>query len=87
MTGAKPFDIPKREVWEAFKHVKANQGAAGVDGQSIQDFEARLADNLYKLWPTQPLSPGEYAVVQYVEGDGQIQVWDFRVPLNPAKTQ
>src|SRR5438552_14978429 len=31
---AKPFKIPKREVWEAFKHVKANQGAAGVDGQS-----------------------------------------------------
>ena len=33
MTKAKPFDIPKREVWEAFKKVKANQGAAGVDGQ------------------------------------------------------
>ena len=37
---AKPFDIPKREVWEAFKRVKANQGAAGVDGQSIAGFEA-----------------------------------------------
>src|ERR1700739_2033928 len=37
---AKPFDIPKREVWEAFKRVKANQGAAGVDRQSIADFEA-----------------------------------------------
>ena len=58
MIGAKPFDIPKREVWEAFKHVKANQGAAGVDGQSIQDFEARLADNLYKLWNR--LSSGSY---------------------------
>ena len=39
MTKAKRFDIPKREVWEAFKKVKANQGAAGVDGQSIADFE------------------------------------------------
>ena len=35
MGEAKPFDIPKRDVWEAFKVVKANQGAAGVDGQSI----------------------------------------------------
>jgi RNA-directed DNA polymerase len=47
---AKPFKIPKREVWEAFKHVKANQGAAGVDGQSIAEFEANLSGNLYKLW-------------------------------------
>ena len=39
MGKAKPFDIPKREVWEAFKRVKANQGAAGVDRQSIADFE------------------------------------------------
>ena len=47
---AKPFSIPKREVWEAFKRVKANQGAAGVDGQSIAEFEANLSGNLYKLW-------------------------------------
>jgi retron-type reverse transcriptase len=47
---AKPFKIPKREVWEAFKRVRANQGAAGVDGQSIAEFEANLSGNLYKLW-------------------------------------
>jgi retron-type reverse transcriptase len=47
---AKPFKIPKRDVWEAFKRVKANQGAAGVDGQSIAEFEANLSGNLYKLW-------------------------------------
>ena len=58
MTKAKPFDISKREVWEAFKKVKANQGAAGVDGQSIGEFEANLADNLYKLWNR--LSSGSY---------------------------
>ena len=46
---AKPFPIPKREVWEAFKRVKANQGAAGMDGQSIAEFEANLSGNLYKL--------------------------------------
>jgi group II intron reverse transcriptase/maturase len=58
MTEAKPFNIPKREVWEAYKRVKANQGAAGVDGQSIEEFEARLAGNLYKLWNR--LSSGSY---------------------------
>src|SRR5258706_15422681 len=55
---AKPFKIPKREVWEAFKRVKANQGAAGVDGQSIAEFEADLRNNLYKLWNR--LSSGSY---------------------------
>jgi hypothetical protein len=55
---AKPFDIPKREVWEAFKRVKANQGAAGVDRQSIADFEVDLSNNLCKLWNR--LSSGSY---------------------------
>ena len=58
MDRAKPFDIPKREVWEAYKRVRANQGAAGVDGQSIADFEADLANNLYKLWNW--MSSGSY---------------------------
>jgi RNA-directed DNA polymerase len=58
MNKAKPFDIPKREVWAAFKHVKANQGAAGVDGQSVAEFEADLSNNLYKLWNR--LSSGSY---------------------------
>ena len=58
MDRAKPFDIPKREVWEAYKRVRANQGAAGVDGQSIADFEADLSNNLYKLWNR--LASGSY---------------------------
>jgi RNA-directed DNA polymerase len=58
MTRTKSFDISKREVWEAFKKVKANQGAAGVDGQSIEEFEADLTGNLYKLWNR--LSSGSY---------------------------
>jgi len=49
MDRAKPYDIPKREVWEAYKRVRANQGAAGVDGQMISDFEADLENNLYTL--------------------------------------
>jgi RNA-directed DNA polymerase len=54
----KSFEIPKRLVWEAYKSVKANKGAAGVDGQSIEDFEADLRDNLYKIWNR--MSSGTY---------------------------
>jgi len=55
---AKPFVISKREVWGAYKRVKASQGAAGVDGQSIADFERNLKRNLYKIWNR--MSSGSY---------------------------
>lgn len=54
----KPFDISKREVWEAYQQVKRNQGAPGVDGQSIVDFETDLKGNLYKIWNR--MSSGTY---------------------------
>ena len=50
MDDAKPFGISKREVWEAYKRVRANQGAAGVDEQSLAEFAEDLTNNLYKLW-------------------------------------
>lgn len=46
----KPFNIPKQLIWEAFQCVKANGGSAGVDRESIEQFESRLGDNLYRLW-------------------------------------
>jgi RNA-directed DNA polymerase len=46
----KPFEIPKALVWEAFQRVKANGGSAGVDNESIEEFEKSLSDNLYKVW-------------------------------------
>jgi RNA-directed DNA polymerase len=55
---AKPFGITKREVWEAYKRVKANQGAAGGDGQSIEEFEEDLSNNLYRIWNR--MSSGSY---------------------------
>ena len=58
MSKAKPFSIAKREVWEAYKRVRSNQGTAGVDGQSIAEFEEDLANNLYKLWNR--MSSGSY---------------------------
>jgi group II intron reverse transcriptase/maturase len=55
---AKPFNISKGEVWEAYKRVKANRGAAGVDNQSIDAFDKDLEDNLYKIWNR--MSSGSY---------------------------
>jgi RNA-directed DNA polymerase len=54
----KPFVISKQVVWEAYEKVKANRGAAGVDGESISEFEENLKANLYKLWNR--LSSGSY---------------------------
>jgi RNA-directed DNA polymerase len=54
----KSFEISKRAVWEAYRRVKANKGGAGVDGESIAEFEVDLKDNLYKLWNR--LSSGTY---------------------------
>ena len=54
----KPFQIAKWVVWEAYQRVKANKGAAGADGQTIEQFEQDLKGNLYKLWNR--LSSGSY---------------------------
>jgi group II intron reverse transcriptase/maturase len=50
MDNANSFYIAKRDVWDAYKQVKANRGAAGVDGQSIEDFDRDLSKNLYRIW-------------------------------------
>lgn len=55
---AKPFVISKEVVWKAYKRVKANKGAAGVDEESIEEFERNLKGNLYKLWNR--MSSGSY---------------------------
>jgi len=55
---AKSFEISKHVVLEAWKRVKANKGAAGVDSELISDFEENLKDNLYKIWNR--MSSGSY---------------------------
>ena len=57
-SAVKPFDISKREVWEAYEKVKANKGAPGVDGVGLAEFEADLRGNLYKIWNR--MSSGSY---------------------------
>lgn len=54
----KPFSIAKRTVWEAYQHVKANRGAAGIDDETIAMYEQNLSKNLYKLWNR--MSSGSY---------------------------
>lgn len=74
MDKAKSFCISKRDVWEAYKRVRANQGAAGVDGESIAAFDEDLGNNLYWIWNR--MSSGSYfppAVrrVDIPKGDGR----------------
>ena len=57
-TEAKPFCISKALLWEAWQRVKANRGAAGIDGQTIGGFEADLSKNLYRIWNR--MSSGSY---------------------------
>jgi len=47
---SKAFEISKKLIWEAYQRVKSNGGAAGVDREAIEKFEADLRNNLYKLW-------------------------------------
>ena len=54
----KPFEIPKRLVWESYQRVKANRGAAGIDAVSIDEFDRDRNRNLYRIWNR--LSSGSY---------------------------
>ena len=76
MSEAKPFSISKDLVARAWQLVKANRGAAGVDGQSVQAFEKDRRDNLYKVWNR--MSSGSYFPppvrrVEIPKGDGRMR--------------
>lgn len=73
----KPYTISKRMVWDAWQRVKANRGAPGVDGQTVENFERRLKDNLYKVWNR--MSAGSYQpkavrLCEIPKGDGKKRV-------------
>src|SRR5262245_65062983 len=55
---SKSHDIPKRLIWDAWLKVRSKGGAAGADGVTIEQFETRLQDNLYRLWNR--MSSGSY---------------------------
>jgi RNA-directed DNA polymerase len=58
VTSTKSFGISKHVVMEAYRRVKANRGAAGIDNESIEMFEADLKGNLYRIWNR--MSSGSY---------------------------
>lgn len=58
MDKTKSFEISKEAVVEAYQRVKANNGAAGIDEESLTDFEKNLKNNLYKIWNR--MSSGTY---------------------------
>lgn len=58
MKTEKPFNIPKKMVWQAYQKVKENKGAAGIDKETIEEFEKNLSDNLYRIWNR--MSSGSY---------------------------
>src|SRR5947209_4507447 len=63
----KRYDIPKTLIWEAWLHVKANQGAAGIDAETIERFENKLGDNLYTGIPTVADRIGQTAIKMWLE--------------------
>ena len=77
----KSYEIPKREVWEAWKRVKSNKGSAGVDGVSIEQFEINLSKNLYKVWNRMSSGsyfPGAVKRVEIPKPDGSMR--PFGIP-------
>src|SRR5215471_13966841 len=85
---AKPYDIPKRLVWEAYQRVKANRGAAGVDGVSLAAFEQNLKGNLYKIWNRmssgsinhRPCASSRYRRIRAVRADSAFRRRGHRAP-------
>ena len=76
MSGAKSYEIAKREVWQAYKRVKANAGAAGADGVTLEKFDQDLAKNLYRIWNRLSSGSSTAPAVKRVEipkADGKVR--------------
>lgn len=74
----KSFKITKREIFTAYKYVRANKGTGGIDGIDFEKYEKNLGNNLYKIWNR--MSSGSYfpkAVkgVEIPKQNGKIRLW------------
>jgi hypothetical protein len=62
------------EIWNTVPVTKE----VFADREEVDIFRQQVGDGLFKIWPVEPLPPGEYAVIEYTEGQGNTQAWDFR---------
>lgn len=77
----KPLKFTRQlEIWNTVPITKE----IFADREEIEIFRQQVADGLFRIWPVQPLTPGEYAVIEYTEGQGNTQAWDFRITPAPA---
>ena len=70
------YEISKQIVWQAYKKVKSNKGAAGVDNKTLKDFEKDLKGNLYKIWnrmSSGSYNPSPVKAVEITKSDGKIR--------------
>ena len=72
--------LPKKEsrIVEKWNIIPVTKEVV-AERQEVEIFRQQVGNDLYKIWPQKPLTPGEYAVIQYTEGSGNTQIWDFRV--------
>ena len=67
--------VRELEIWNSVPVTKE----IFADREEVEIFRQQVGDGLFKIWPVDPLPPGEYAVIEYTEGEGNTQAWDFRV--------
>ena len=56
-----------------------DQREVSEEVQAVESFKKQEADLLFRIWPQNPLEPGEYAIIQYTPGKLDTQIWDFNV--------
>jgi hypothetical protein len=78
--------LPKKDsrVVEKWNIVPVSKEVV-AEREEIEIFRQQVGNDLYKIWPQKPLTPGEYAVIQFTEGERNTQAWDFRVDIPVPK--